>query len=148
MVGRALFLAAFLPLALTSTACSRAVDIKQTFKIIDLQGGYFDAGVVNGKNKLIPTVLFRIEKNIDEAVRPVSVNVLFKKIVPDGEEEWDDVFLQRVEFTEGNRTPALTVRPEAGVTGAEPRSVLRARVDRLVHGMAEARQPLTGRTYL
>ena len=121
MLGRAL-LAALLPLALTSSACSRAVDIKQTFKIIDLQGGYFDAGVVNGKNKLIPTVLFRIEKNIDEAVRPVSVNVLFKKIVPDGEEDWDDVFLQRVEFTEGNRTAVLTVRPEAGVTGEEPRS--------------------------
>jgi hypothetical protein len=122
MFGRALLVAGLLPLALTSAACSRAVDIKQTFRIVDVHGGYFDAGVVNGKNKLIPTVVFRIEKTINEAVRPVSVNVLFKKIVPDGEEEWDDVFLQRVEFTDGNRTQVLTVRPEAGVTGEDPRS--------------------------
>ena len=121
MLGRSFYVACLLPL-LAVSACTRSVDVKQTFRVIELQGGYFDAGIVEGKNKLIPTVIFRIEKNIDEQVRPVGINVLFKKIVGDAEEEWDEVFVQRVEFSEGNRTPLLTIRPQAGVTGEQPRS--------------------------
>jgi hypothetical protein len=32
------------------------------------------------------------------------------------------VLLQRVDFSEGNRTPPLSVRPTAGVTGDPPQS--------------------------
>jgi hypothetical protein len=34
----------------------------------------------------------------------------------------DEVFLQGVEFTEGNQTPLLTVRPETGYTGDAPQT--------------------------
>ena len=107
---------------LAGVACTRQVDIKQTFRVTDLSGGYYDAGVVDGKNKLIPTVSFRVEKSTSEETRPLSVNVLFKQVKGNTDEEWDDVFLQRVDFTEGNRTPALTLRPTAGVTGDPPQS--------------------------
>jgi hypothetical protein len=48
--------------------------------------------------------------------------VLFKQIKGSTDEEWDDVFLQRVDFSEGNRTTPLTVRPTGGVTGDPPQS--------------------------
>ena len=105
-----------------ASACIRQVDIKQTFRVVDLGGGWYDAGIVGGKNKLIPTVTFRIEKTIDETVRPLSVNVLFKQIKGQNEEDWDEVFLQRVEVTEGNRTQPLVVRPDAGATGEPPQT--------------------------
>ena len=106
---------------LAASGCTRQVDIKQTFKVTDLAGGYYDAGVVDGKNKLVPTVSFRVEKNTSDEIRPLSVNVLFKQVKGGTDEEWDDVFLQRVDF-EGNRTAVLTLRPTAGVTGDPPQS--------------------------
>jgi hypothetical protein len=107
---------------LLTTACTRPVDIKQTFHVTELQGGWYDAGVVDGKNKLVPTVAFRVEKTTSEELRPLAINVLFKQIKGDSDVEWDDVFLQRVEFSEGNRTPLLTLRPAAGATGDPPQS--------------------------
>ena len=115
-------LSGLLLLLLAATACTHPVDIQQTFRVTDLQGGWYDAGVVDGKNKLIPSVSFRIEKATPAEVRPLALNVLFKQIKGDKDEEWDEVFLQRVEFTEGNRTPLLTVRPTAGATGDPPQS--------------------------
>ena len=111
-----------LPLLLVASACTRQVDVKQTFRVVDLQGGWFDAGIVEGKNKLVPSVAFRIEKTIDDPVRPLSINVLFKKIENQTEQDWDEVFLQRVEFSEGNRASPLTVRPQAGFTGDSPQT--------------------------
>jgi hypothetical protein len=107
---------------LLASACTRSIDVKQTFRVTDLQGGWYDAGVVDGKNKLIPSVTFRVEKATPDEVRPLAVNVLFKQIKGDTDAEWDDVFLQRVEFNEGNRTPPMTVRPTAGATGDPPQS--------------------------
>jgi len=120
MFARAL--SGLLLLMLATPACTRQVDIKQTFKVTDLSGGWYDAGIVDGKNKLVPTVSFRVEKNTPDEVRPVAVNVLFKQIKGDTDAEWDDVFLQRIDFTEGNRTPVLTLRPGAGATGEPPQS--------------------------
>ena len=111
-----------LPLLLVAASCSSHVDIKQTFRVTDLQGGWYDAGVVGGKNKLVPTVTFRVEKNTPDEVRPLTINVLFKQLKGDAEEEWDEVFLQRVDFSEGNRTALMTVRPTGGATGEPPQS--------------------------
>jgi hypothetical protein len=38
-----------------------------------------------------------------------------------GEEDWEEVFLQSIEFN-GNQTPPLTVRPTHGYTGDPPQS--------------------------
>jgi hypothetical protein len=105
----------------TVSACGGSVDVKQSFQVADLAGGWFDAGIENGKNKLVPTVSFRVRKNIDREVRPLSLNIHFKRLTQQGEEEWEEVFLQRVEVT-GNQTDALTVRPRVGYTGDPPQS--------------------------
>jgi hypothetical protein len=58
-------------------------------------------------------------------LRSIALNVHFKKIIsPDRKEEaeLDEVFLQSVEFSEGNQTPLLTVRPEHGYTGDPPQT--------------------------
>ncbi len=120
MFARAL--SGLLLLMLVAPACTDQVDIKQTFKVTDLSGGWYDAGIVDGKNKLVPTVSFRVEKNTPEEVRPLAVNVLFKQIKGDTDAEWDDVLLQRIDFNDGNRTAVLTLRPGAGATGEPPQS--------------------------
>jgi hypothetical protein len=120
-------------------ACGRPVDLKQSLQVTDVTGGYHDAGIVDGKNKLVPSVTFRLKKSTDDSLRPLSVNVVFKKLprpgvaVPPGspaEEDWDEVFVQNVPF-DGSQTALLTVTPKAGFTGDPPQS----RADILKHSM-------------
>jgi len=111
-------------LALLSASCGREIDFKQVLQITDLSGGWFDAGIVDGKNKLVPSMSFRIRKPADVTLNTVSLNVIFKRVSPDKktEEDLDEVFLQKVEFSEGPQTPLLTVRPQHGYTGDAPQT--------------------------
>jgi len=115
-----------LPLvALLLSACMSAVDLKQTLQVTDTSAGWYDAGIVGGKNKLVPSVTFRVRKTRDANLRGLSLNVVFKRLTPGSpatEEEFDDVFVQNVNFTEGNQTPPITARTEAGYTGEPPQS--------------------------
>lgn len=122
---RGLVLSCVLPLALVAAAsCGKTIDLKQTLQVTDLNGGWYDAGIVDGKNKLVPTISFRLHKPADVKLRSLSLNVIFKRLTPDKKEEddLDEVFLQNVEFSEGNSTPLLTVRAEHGYTGDAPQT--------------------------
>jgi hypothetical protein len=125
-----------LPLILAAApGCRPAVDYRQVLQITDISGGWYDFGIVDGKNKLVPSVSFRVRKNADVQIRSLSINVHFKKIsleTPqsrDAEEEFSEVFLQGVEFSEGNQTRLLTFRPDTGVTGDPPQT----RAEMLAH---------------
>lgn len=126
-------------LAVLITGCSRPADLKQVLQVTDLAGGYHDAGIVDGRNKLVPSITFRLKKSTDDSLRPLSLNVVFKKrsrpgvAVPpgsDAEEGWDETFVQNVPF-DGNQTALLTVQTNAGYTGDPPQS----RADILTHSM-------------
>jgi hypothetical protein len=121
--------ACLLPLALAGAAsCSPPIDFKQTLEVTDVSGGWYDFGIVNGKNKLVPSVTFRIKKPANVRLNSVSLNVHFKKIVdpskpgPEGEQEFEEVFLQTVAFAEGPQTALMTVRSPNGVTGDPPQT--------------------------
>ena len=86
-----------------------------------VSGGWFDAGIKDGKNKLVPSVSFRVKKSVNDAIRPLSLNLAFKKVTPQGEEDFDDVYVQSVKF-DGNQTAPMTVRTETGYTGDPPQS--------------------------
>ena len=111
-----------LSILLLSAGCGPRVDLKQTLRITELTGGWFDAGIKDGKNRLVPSITFRVTKSTDEEIRPLSLNFAFKKITPQGDEEFDDTFLQSVSFAEGNQTAPITVRAEAGYTGDAPQT--------------------------
>jgi len=122
-------------LILSLAGCGPKVDLKQTLQLTDLSGGYFDAGVVEGRNKLVPSVTFTIRKNTDTDIRPLSLNVAFKKLPAPGqpaaagaaaEEDWEEAYIQSVAFS-SNATQPLTIRPKVGYTGDPPQS----RVDML-----------------
>jgi hypothetical protein len=124
-----------LPLALAG--CGKPVDLKQVLQVTDVSGGYHDAGIVDGRNKIVPSVTFRLKKSTDDSLRPLSVNVVFKQLpkpgtaVPPGqptENDFDEVFKQSVPFS-GNQTDLLTVQSSAGYTGDPPQS----RADLLKH---------------
>lgn len=105
--------------ALSSMACGRSVDLKQAVQVTDVSSGWFDAGIVDGKNKLVPSVTFRMKKNPDADISSLSLNVIFKGEAD--QENADDVFVQRVAFN-GNETEPITVRAKYGYTADPPQS--------------------------
>lgn len=123
--------------AIAAAGCSKPVDLKQALQVTDAVTGYHDAGVVDGKNKIVPSVTFRLKKSTDDSLRPLSLNIAFKKLPPAGtnvppgspaEEDWDEKFVQSVPF-EGNQTAALTFQASAGFTAEPPQT----RADILQH---------------
>jgi hypothetical protein len=115
-----------------AAGCSRSVDVKQALEVADATSGWYDAGIVNGKNKIVPSVTFRLKKKSDADLAGVALNVVFRHPPPPGtnvEEDWDEVFIQRADFKGANVTDPLTVRPEKGYTGDPPQS----RLDILQH---------------
>lgn len=115
-----LALAAILP------ACSSPVDLKQALQVTDVSTGWYDFGVFEGKNKLVPSITFTLRKPADARLSSVALNVVFRK---DTGEEHDDVFVQRVDFGESNQTQPVTVRGTSGYTADPPQS----RIDMLKH---------------
>ncbi len=121
----------FLIVTLVALAdCGAPVDLKQVLKVEDISGGYRDAGIVDGRNKVIPSVTFRLKKSSDASLSPLSLNLAFKKLPPPGitpapgspaEEEWDEAFSANVKFN-GNDTGLLTYKINAGFTGDPPQS--------------------------
>jgi hypothetical protein len=57
---------------------------------------------------------FKLSKSIDDDLRPLSLNVAFKRLSGPGgaEEDFDESFIQGVAFN-GNQTAPITVRPKA-----------------------------------
>jgi hypothetical protein len=85
-----------------------------------------DAGVVDGKNKLVPSITFRLRNTSTADVDAAALNIVFK-FVDDGQEQ-DSIFVQRVPLKDG-QTDAVTVRSQTGFTGDPPQS----RADMLKH---------------
>ena len=105
--------------ALLLASCGGNVDIKQAVQVTDVSTGWFDAGVVDGKNKLVPSVTFRLRNTSDEDLSAVSINIVFKFV--DNGDDLEEIFKQRVPF-ENKQTELLTVRAQTGFTGEPPQS--------------------------
>lgn len=113
----ALWLAALL--AVAAAGCGKPVDLKQSVHVTDISSGWFDMGVVDGKNKLVPSVTFRIVRDPGTKLSTLSLNVVFR--LSGEQEDRDDVFVQAVDF-QGDSTAPITVRSQYGYTGEQPRA--------------------------
>jgi hypothetical protein len=117
-------------LALAAVGCGPQVNLKESLQVTDVLGGFYDAGVVDGRNKIVPSITFTLRKTTDQSIHPLQLNVYFRQLPlagtnppsgSSGESDWEDVFLQNVDF-HGNQTEPLTVRPNVGYTGDPPQS--------------------------
>ena len=129
MSGRRFSGASLLLLALAASAasCNRSVDIKQALEVVDVSSGWYDAGIVEGKNKIVPSVTFKLRKKPDADLSVIALNVAFRYVPAPGsnvEEPWEDFFVQRAEFKNGNETDPLVVRLPNGYTGEPPQTRL------------------------
>ena len=127
-LGRVALRMALAVLPLLAAGCTPSVDLKQTLQITEASGGWYDAGVVDGKNKLVPGVSFRLRKTGDAELSGLSINALFR--AADGKESGldKDVYVQNVEL-QGNESAPIVIRSDNGYTAEPPQS----RADMLKH---------------
>jgi len=109
-----------LVLAAPSVACGPAVDLTKGLQILDVSTGWFDAGLVNGQNKLVPTISFKLKNISDQKLSVLQVNVLFKRV--NDPAEWGNGFITVVGssgLAAGATTDTLTIKSNLGYTGSD-----------------------------
>ena len=104
---------------LLAAGCGGTVDVKQAIQVTDVATGWFDAGVVDGKNKLVPSATFRLRNGSTRDLSALSLNIVFK--FSDNGEDLEEIFKQRVPL-ENKQSELLTVRSQAGFTGEPPQT--------------------------
>lgn len=110
-------------LALVATACGPTIDLAGSLEVSEVASGWKDVGIVNGQNKLVPTLSFKLTNGAADPLPVLQINALFKRA---GEaDEWGSGFL-KVAGSEGlapgATTDLVTVESNLGYTGSEPRA--------------------------
>src|SRR5512144_771844 len=106
-----------------SAGCGRPIDLTTALQVTDASTGWFDAGVVDGKNKLVPSVTFRLKNIGTHDLKYVQLNVLFN-LLPQND-EWDAMVVEGIGATPlgtGAVSAPITVRGKVGFTGEQPRA--------------------------
>jgi hypothetical protein len=106
--------------ALLSSGCAPEVDLGKALQVEVVSSGWFDAGIVNGQNKLVPSVSFTLKNNSDQRLAAVQVNARFSR--GKEAEEWGNGFLASVgpgPLAAGASTGVLTIRSQLGYTGSD-----------------------------
>ncbi len=124
---RTAFLSLIAVLALTAAGCGPTVDLKTGLQTVDVSTGWWDAGVVSGQNKLVPTVTFKFKNVSEHSLGTLQANVIFRRA---GEEsELGGAFL-RIAGSDGLASGATsdtqTAKSQFGYTGTEPRQQMLA----------------------
>jgi hypothetical protein len=66
---------------LLPAACgSSEPDVKAALQVTEDVSGWYDVGLVNGQNKLVPEIAFRVKNTADRAITNTSFNVVFKVV--------------------------------------------------------------------
>ena len=112
---------AVLAVALLS-ACGHNFDVEKVVKVTDVHTGWYDAGIYEGKNKLVPSVSLKLQNISNESVESVQVNAIFRRV---GEAQaWGEHFVRAIDdqgIAPGQIGGSLVLRSNLGYTGTESR---------------------------
>jgi hypothetical protein len=107
--------------SLLVAACGPTVDLAKALQVQDVSTGWFDAGIVDGKNKLVPSITCKFKNTSDQKLTVLQVNAVFH-LVNDPSSERGATFLTAAGsegLAAGATTPPLTLRSNLGYTGSD-----------------------------
>jgi len=103
-------------------ACGPTVDLATNLEVLDVTTGWFDAGIVNGQNKLVPSVSFALKNKSDQKLVVLQINALFRRLAD--KDEWGSGFVP-VTGSEGlppgATSPSFTLKSQRGYTSTDSR---------------------------
>jgi hypothetical protein len=116
--------AAVLVLSLGVAGCgSPDVDIAKVVKVGDVTTGWFDVGIVDGQNKLVPTAVFTVTNTGTETLAGLQVFTVFRFIGETEELGSGLVVLRGADALAPSATSkSITVRANWGFSGLQPRA--------------------------
>ena len=103
-----------------SVACGPTVDLTKGLQVTIVNSGWYDLGIVNGQNKLVPTVTFTLHNVSDQKLVTLQVNALFRRVSENT--EWGSGFLTVVGsagLAPGATTDPITIKSQNGYTGSD-----------------------------
>jgi hypothetical protein len=115
-------LAVGLALALLVSGCNRLVE--NDLKLVDVKTGWYDAGLVNGQNKIVPNVTLKLQNVSSEAISRVQLLAVFRRVGED--KDWGPgVFVVAIDgngLDAGKTGGQLVLRSTIGYTGPQSRA--------------------------
>jgi len=99
------------------------VDLKQGLQLDIVSSGWFDAGIVDGKNKLVPALVIKLKNVSDQKLVSLQINAIFHRV--NDTQEWGTGFITAAGsdgLRSGDTTVPLTIKSHLGYTGTEPRA--------------------------
>ena len=107
-----------------AASCTSTGSVEQ-LEFRDISTGYVDEGIVDGQNKLVPSITFKLHNKSGEPVSSVQFNVQFLRKGDDGPK---DEILTRVIDASGlasqQATAPIHVRSKVGYTGQQARGAM------------------------
>ena len=105
------------------TSCGHQFDVEKAVKITNVRTGWYDAGIQEGKNKLVPSITLKLQNVSNEPVESVQVNAIFRQV--GDTQAWGEHFVTAIDrdgLPPGQTTPgSLVLRSNLGYTGTESR---------------------------
>jgi hypothetical protein len=112
--------ASVIALAILCAGCGPTVDLTKALQIEVGDSGWFDAGIVNGQNKLVPAVRITVKNNSDQRLPLLQINSLFRRV--NDAEEWGSAFLTVAGsdgLPPGASAGPLLLKSQNGYTGTD-----------------------------
>jgi hypothetical protein len=108
--------------AFVLVACGPPVDLTKGLEVDVVSTGWLDAGLQDGKNKLVPSVAVKLKNASAETLVSLQVNGLFRRVTD--ADEWGSAFVP-VAGSAGLKpgdTATVTLASQLGYTGVESRA--------------------------
>jgi hypothetical protein len=117
---RALRCCALLVAGVLVSSCGPTVDLSKGLQVTVVDTGWFDAGIINGQNKLVPSVTFKVKNVSDQNLVSLQVNALFRRVTE--KDEWGASLLNvagSAGLPPGQESNTFTIRSPLGYTGSD-----------------------------
>src|SRR5262245_3803843 len=91
MRARILSILVLASLSSVSFGCAPPIDLTKFLELNVVQTVWFDAGIVNGQNKLVPAARITVKNKSDQNMVLLQINSLFRQV--NTTEEWGSAFI-------------------------------------------------------
>jgi hypothetical protein len=104
----------------SAAACGPTVDLTKGVEVTIVDSGWYDVGIVNGQNKLVPAVSFTLKNVSEQKLVSLQVNALFRRVTEN--DEWGSELVTVAGSSglpAGQATGVLNVKSPRGYTGSD-----------------------------
>lgn len=103
-----------------TAACGPTVDLTKGLEVSIVNTGWYDVGIVNGQNKLVPAVSFTLKNTSEQKLVSLQVNALFRRVTEN--DEWGSELVIAAGSSglpAGQMSGVLTAKSPRGYTGTD-----------------------------